>query len=499
MTHSYPPPAMRALITVFVMVSAVMNQVDTTIANVALPHIQGNMSASREQIGWVLTSYIVAMAIFTPLVGWLANRYGRRRVILISIMAFTIASGLCGIAVNLQELILFRVLQGIAGAGLVPLSQATLLDTYPQEEHGNAMAVFGLAAITGPLVGPLLGGWLTANLTWRWCFYINLPLGLVSWIGLAAVMPETEPTEKAGLDFTGFGLLAMAIGALQLMLDRGQMLDWFEAAEIWIYAVLCAAAVYLFVVHSFTTRKPFVSMAVFADRNFVISSAVGFFLGVLIYSPLALLPQMLEGLMGYPIMEVGLVLAPRGIGVLAAMLFVGRAIKYVDFRALVFLGLACIGISMFQMSALSLQADGWIIITSGIVMGAGSSLVFVPLAAMAFATLPAHYRNEAASLNTLLRNFGAAVGIAVTQAMTVRNTATVQSRLTEGLRPDNPVVRMSAPDLDFESPQMAAQASREVFRQAMMVSYIDIFWAMFIVAIVSSLLVLLLRPPRPVP
>ena len=496
MTHTYPPPGKRLLITVFSMAAAVMNQVDVTIANVALPHIQGSLSASREQISWVLTSYIIAMAIFTPLMGWLANRIGRRRVMLYSIMSFTIVSGLCGMAVNLEELILFRMLQGLTGAALVPLSQANLLDTYPQEEHGKAMAIFGMAAITGPLLGPLLGGWLTDNLSWRWCFFINLPLGLFAWLGLTAFMQESERNDTARLDFIGFGLLAVAIGALQLMLDRGQLLDWFESTEIWIYAVLSALSVYLFAIHSFTRRNPFVSLAVFTDRNFVICSVVGFFLGVLIYSPMALLPQMLEGLMGYPIMEVGLVLAPRGIGVLISMLIVGRIIGRVDFRLLVFMGLSLNGLAMFQMSQLSLQADSWPIITSGIIQGAGSSMVFVPLSALAFSTLQPRFRNEATSMNTLLRNFGASVGIAFTQAMTVRNAATVQSRLSENIRPDNPAVRLAAPDLDLSSAEVAARASHEAFRQALMVSYVDVFWLMFIIATMASLLVFLLRSPR---
>jgi len=495
MTDKYPPPVTRLLITLFIMTSAVMNQVDVTIANVALPHIQGSTSASREQVSWVLTSYIVSMAIFTPMAGWLGNRFGRRRVLLTSILCFTVASGLCGVAVNLHELIIFRALQGITGAALVPLSQATLLDIYRQEEHGKAMAVFGLAAITGPLLGPLLGGWLTDNFSWRWCFFINLPLGLVAWSGLAAYLPESTRWGQSRLDFMGFGLLAVAIGALQLMLDRGQLLDWFDSGEIWLYAVLTVGAIYMFIVHCFTTKKPFVSLAVFADRNFVICSIVGFFLGVLIYSPMALLPQMLEGLMGYPVMQVGLVLAPRGIGVLVSMLIVGRIINLVDFRLLVFGGLALSAVSMFMMSSMSLQADNSILIWSGVLQGAASSLVFVPLTAMAFGTLAPHFRNEATSMNTLLRNFGASVGIAVTQVMTVRNTAAVQSRLTEGLRPDNPAVRMAQPDLDFASNEAAARAVHEVFRQALMVSYVDVFWAMFIIGSFASLLVFLLRPP----
>jgi len=494
----YPDPSTRLLVTLFIMIAAVMNQVDVTIANVALPHIQGTTSASREQIGWVLTSYIVAMAIFTPLTGWLADRYGRRRVLLTSIIAFTFASGLCGLGNSLEELIAFRMLQGIAGSALVPLSQATLLDTYPPEEHGEAMAIFGMAAITGPLMGPLLGGWLTEHLSWRWCFYINLPLGLASWIGLAAVMPDERPHEGRPLDFLGFGLLSLAMGSAQLMLDRGQLLDWFEATEIWVYAVLALAGLYMFVVHSLTHPRPFVSLAVFTDRNFVICALVGFSLGVLIYSPMALLPQMLEGLMGYPIMDVGMLMAPRGIGVFFSMLLVGRVVGKVDFRVLIFTGLLLAAASMYLLAGLSLQAGTRLVIISGLIQGAGSSMLFVPLAALAFATLPARYRNEAAAMSTLIRNFGGAVGIALVQALTVRNAATVQARLAEGVRPDNPAVAVAMPGLDLSAPDAALRMNEEVMRQAAMVSYIDAFWSMCFVGLLSCLLILLLKaPPRP--
>lgn len=490
------PPATRRLMTFFIMSAAVMNQLDTTIANVALPHIQGSTSASREQIGWVLTSYIVSMAIFTPLTGWLASKFGRRRLVLTSIFFFTVASGLCGIATNLHELILFRIFQGIAGSSLVPMSQATLLDSYPSEEHGRAMTLFGLAAITGPLIGPLAGGWLTENASWRWCFLINLPVGAMAWFGLSALMPESTDEDTPNLDFTGFALLALGIGATQLLLDRGQILDWFQSTEIWLEATLAATCLYLFVVHSLTHERPFLRLEIFKDRNFVICSAVGFFLGVLIYSPMALLPQMLEGLMGYPTMEVGLTLAPRGLGVLVAMVVLNRIISKVDFRMMIAFGMLANAFAMYQMSHMSLQADNWIIITSGIIQGIGSSVIFVPLSAMAFSTLPTKFRNEATALNTLLRNYGAAVGIATLQAMTVRNTAIAESRLTENLRPDNPAVAAALPNTDFSRPEAASRMTGEVIRQATMISYIEAFQILFVIAMLATSIVFLLRPTK---
>ena len=280
------------------------------------------------------------------------------------------------------------------------------------------------------------------------------------------------------------------------MLDRGQLLDWFSSSEICVEAAISAVCIYLFVVHSFTANSPFVSLAVFRDRNFVICSVVGFFLGFLIYSPMSLLPQMLEALFGYPIMQIGLVMAPRGLGVLVAMVIVGRVIDRVDFRVMVFTGLLLSALAMFQMSHMSLQADSWLVLTSGIIQGMGSSVIFVPLSAMTFATLPARYRNEGAALNTLVRNFGAAVGISVIQLMTIRNQAAVQSRLVEGLRPDNPAIAMAMPGTDLSLPETAAQIEGEVTRQAMMVSYVDAFWILFVIGIAASLLVFLIRNPR---
>ncbi|HEX8058555.1 MAG TPA: DHA2 family efflux MFS transporter permease subunit, partial [Novosphingobium sp.] len=275
MNHAYPAPGQRRLIVIFSMAAAIMNQIDTTIANVALPHMQGTTSASREQIAWVLTSYIIALAIATPLTGWLAGRFGRRRLMLWSIVGFTAASLLCGIASNLDELVLFRLLQGAAGSALVPMSQATLLDIHPPEEHGKAMAVFGLAAIMGPLAGPVLGGWLTENFSWHWVFLINLPIGLFAFIGLSAVMPDAHDEEKRRFDLLGFALLATAIGMFQLMMDRGQLQDWFQSTEIWIEATISGLALFLFIVHVLTAEHPFIRLAIFADRNYVISTLIG--------------------------------------------------------------------------------------------------------------------------------------------------------------------------------------------------------------------------------
>jgi DHA2 family multidrug resistance protein len=495
--HTYPFPAQRRLIVIFTMAAAIMNQIDTTIANVALPHMQGTTSASREQISWVLTSYIIALAITTPLTGWLAGRFGRKRLLLISIIAFTATSLLCGIATNLDELVLFRLLQGASGSALVPMSQATLLDIHPPEEHGKAMAVFGLAAILGPLAGPVLGGWLTENLSWHWVFLINLPVGLFAFIGLTAVMPEYHEEERRPFDLLGFGLLALAVGAFQLMMDRGQQQDWFQSREIWIEATISAIALYLFVVHVLTAEQPFIRLAIFKDRNFVVSTMIGFFLGIMIYGVLSLLPPMLTALFGHPIITIGLVTAPRGLGTFATTLVAGQIINRIDSRLLVFAGLMMSAFSALLLSQMSLASDDWLIMTSGFINGAGSSLIFVPLSAIAFATLPRQLRNEGAAFGTLTRYLGSAVGISVLQSLTYQNEAIVQSRLAEGVRPDNPMLDMRMPGLDFSLTDSLLRLDGEIIRQATMVSYVDAFWLLFLVGAIASPLAFLMSGTKP--
>jgi DHA2 family multidrug resistance protein len=490
------PPLTRTLIVFFAMSAAFMNQIDTTIANVALPHMQGATSASREQISWVLTSYIVAAAIFMPLTGWLAGRFGRKRLLLVSVSGFTLTSGLCGMATGLDQLVAFRLLQGVFGSALLPMTQAILLDVYPVRHHGRAMAVFGLAAILGPLFGPLLGGYLTDTLSWRWVFYINLPIGVMTFLGLSAVLPETRIILSRRLDLVGFLSLAIGLGAMQLMLDRGEMLDWFDAPEIGIEATIAAICLYLFAVQSATARAPFISASLFADRNFVISSLIGFFLGGLVYSVLSLLPPMLNDLFGHSTLQIGVAMAPRGIATLIAMPITGRLTGRVDSRILVFVGLLLCALSMAQMSGLSLTADDWLVTSGGFIQGIGSSLIFVPLATMAFATLPRHLRNDGAALSTLVRNMGSAIGISLVQALTIHNAAIVHSRLVERVRPDNPALDIGAPGFDFTIAPFAARLEQVIARQAMMTSYIDTFWLLLIVSLIISPLVLMLRVSR---
>jgi DHA2 family multidrug resistance protein len=496
MMDTYPEPGVRRFITASVMAATVMNSLDSTIANVALPHIQGSVAASADEITWVLTSYIVAAAIFTPLTGWLAGRFGRKKLILYSIIGFTVASGLCGLASNLGEIVGFRLLQGVFGAALVPMSQAILLDINPPERHGSAMSIWSMGAILGPIIGPALGGWLTDNLTWRWVFFINLPIGLLAFLGLTFFLSETKSAGRVKLDLFGFMMLALAIGSLQLMLDRGQTKDWFSSLEICIEGACLLFFGYLFIIHTLTARKPFIDLGLFADRNFLIGSIFGFFLGVIIFSVLALLPPMLEGLMNYPVVLTGIVTAPRGVGSLISMMSAGVLMKKFDARILILIGFSLVGYSMYRMSGFSLGMDESLLVTSGIIQGLGTGMIFVPLTTIAFGTLDARFRNEGAAMFTLIRNIGSAIGISVLQAMTIRNTATVHARLSEGVRPDNPVMAQAMPGFDFDAPAQVARLNAAITQQASMVSYIDAFWFLFVLTLCAIPMLLLLRSPK---
>lgn len=480
----------------FTLAAAFMTQLDATIANVALPHMQASTSASREQITWVLTSYIIMAAIFTPLAGWLANRFGRKRLFVSSVVGFTVASMLCGMAANFEQLVLFRMLQGAMGAALLPMSQAILLDINPPERHGSAMATWGIGVIIGPICGPVVGGWLTEVFDWRWVFFINLPFGVISMLGLLVFLPAFRDDRPVALDIVGFGTLALAIGAFQLMLDRGQSLDWFDSTEIWIEAAVAAMAFYVFIVHTLTAKNPFVNPRLFADRNFAVGSVFGFFLGGLMYSVMALTAPMLSDLMGYPSILVGLAMAPRGVGTLIFMPIVGVLTNRYDTRLLIAVGMIITGISTMMMSGFSLEMDSTAVALAGFVQGMGAAFLFVPVTTVVFATIPATLRNQGTAMNSLIRALGGSVWISLMQSLTIRHEATVHSRLTEGVRPDNPALQFRLPDFDFGAVPALVRMNREIGRQAMMVSYTDSFRLLFIIALALTPLVLLLRGRR---
>src|SRR5256885_3397733 len=390
------PGLRRNMVTICAMTATIMQALDTTIANVTLPYMQGSLSASQDQINWVLTSYIVAASIMTPPTGFLAGRVGRKRLFLVAVAGFTVASMLCGMAQSLVQIVLFRILQGMFGASLVPLSQSVLLDVYPKERQGFAMAMWGIAVMVGPVLGPVLGGWLTENYTWRWVFYINLPIGVLTFLGIITFLPETDQNARAKLDWFGFGTLSLAIGALQVLLDRGEQLDWFGSGEIWIEAIVAASAFYLFLVHTFTADQPFVRPALFRDRNFAAGTLFIAIVGISYLASLALLTPYLQRLMNYPIVTAGLVMGPRGLGTMAAMMIVGQLVGRVDTRLLVALGLGLTAWPMYEMTGWTPDVSQQTIIINGLIQGAGLGFLFVPLSTVTLSTLAPEQRTEGA-------------------------------------------------------------------------------------------------------
>jgi DHA2 family multidrug resistance protein len=493
------PVPNRGPLTVAIMLANIMQGLDTTIANVALPHIRGSLSASLDQISWVLTSYIVASAIMMPLTGWLAGRFGIKIVFVLSVAGFTIASALCGSATSLSELVAYRTLQGVCGAGLVPLSQAVLLQINPPERHGHAMAVFGIGTILGPICGPVLGGWLTYDYNWRWVFFINLPVGVVATLGMMFFGRDSRHAHREPFDLLGFVTLSFAIGALQLMLDRGELKDWFGSTEIWVTAAVCGVALYLFVVHTATaTDRSFLNRNLLKNVNFVVGTVLMFLVGLIMNGTLALLPTMLQDLMNYPVLTTGLVTAPRGVGTMIAMFMVARLIDRVDNRLIILVGLLLTAVSMWQMTGFSLTMGMGPVIISGLVQGFGLGCTFVPLNTIALSNLPRHILTQGTALRSLMRNLGGSVGIAVLEAMLTQNTQIVHSRLVEQLRPDNPLAQapyLSAP-YSLTAPAGIAALNAEVTRQSAMIAYIDDFVILMIASVASAALLLFIRPTR---
>jgi MFS transporter, DHA2 family, multidrug resistance protein len=488
----------HGLITISVMLATIMQALDTTIANVALPRVQGTLSATQDEMGWVLTSYIVAAAITIPLTGWLAGQLGRRRVFLWSIVMFTAASVLCGLATSLPQIVLFRFLQGVGGAALVPLSQAVLFDINSPKDFGRAMSIWGIGVTLGPILGPALGGWLTENYSWRWVFFINLPVGVLTYFGLLATLPESRNAQRSPFDFFGFTVLGLLVASLQMLLDRGQLLDWFSSREIIIEAVIAGLSLYLFTVHMFTHKRPFLNPALFKDRNFVASNVFIVMIGVVLFATLALLPPMLQNQMGYPVVLTGLVTAPRGIGTLIGMIVVGKLVRRFDPRLVMALGLMMTVYSLWEMSSFSLEMNAWPVMISGVFQGMGVGLVYIPLSMVAFTTLPATLRNEGTAFFNLLRNVGSSVGISVVMFLLTQNSQKLHSMLGENITPFNTHLNPAAlaHHIDFTSTQGLVALNGLLSNQSAMIAYLDNFKLMMVLTLVSAPFLLMIRVNR---
>jgi DHA2 family multidrug resistance protein len=490
----------RPMITLSIMLATIMQTLDSTIANVALPHMQGTLSASQDQIAWVLTAYIVAAAIATPLTGWMVDRFGQKNIFLASIAGFTVASMLCGMSNTLAEIVAARLLQGVFGAALVPLSQLVLLDINPKEKQGPAMAIWGVGVMVGPILGPTLGGWLTDSYNWRWVFFINVPIGLLASYGMWRYIRPVPGPRRQRFDVFGFATLSLGIVALQLLLDRGQQNDWFSSTETWIEMIALVVMSTYFVAHTLMTPadKSFVDFRLFKNQNFVTGMMFIFIVGLVLYATRALIPTMLEALLDYPVATTGLVTAPSGVGTMLTMLIVGRLIGKIDLRLMLFAGFTVTAVSLWQMAHYSLDLSQGDIIWPGVIQGIGMGLVFVPLSAATFATLSPEMRAQGTALFSLVRNIGSSIGISLVQTLLVRNTVIAHASLTERITYSNPAWHNPAVAKAYDLSTLggAAFLDGSVTQQAAMIAYIDDFWLMLYLTLAVTPLLLFIRPPR---
>ncbi|UGX99792.1 MDR family MFS transporter [Bradyrhizobium quebecense] len=488
------PGMRRNMVTICAMTATIMQALDTTIANVALPYMQGSLSASQDQINWVLTSYIVAAAIMTAPVGWIANRFGRKRIFIICSAGFTVASVFCGLAQDINQMVLFRLLQGVFGAALVPLSQAVMLDSYALHERAKAMSIWGMGVMMGPIMGPSLGAWLTETYSWHWVFFVNLPFGAFTVLGLAVFMDETRQDHALRFDWFGFGALAVAIGALQLALDRGEQLGWLESNEIMIEFIVAAVGAYFFFAHSLTTDRPFIQFAIFKDRNFLGGVVFMTVMGLVLYSTMALSSPYLQNVVGYPIITAGLLLATRGAGTFVAMMLVGRLMRYIEARTLIISGLALTAASLFQMTGWTDMTQASEIIVVSVIQGFGFGLVFVPLSTVAFLTLPNQLRTDGTSMLTLFRNVASSIGISIVIAQLTEGGRRIYAKLSEQINPFNHALQM--PDvagmINLNTDAGRAMADRMVAAQSQIIAFSHDYQLVMLFILVSIPLALMI-------
>ena len=492
MHSSSPAPShpARGPITAGILLAAVMSALDTTVVNVALPHMQGSLSASPDQITWVLTSYIIAVAVMTPLSGWLITRYGIKATLIACLAGFTITSALCGAATSLAQIVFFRMAQGAFAAPMMPAAQVVLFNINPPERHGRAMAIFTMASVVAPVVGPVVGGYLTEDYSWRWCFFINVPAGIGSIAVLWFFLPS-EPLQPRRFDFLGFGSLALAVSSLQLMLDRGATQDWFGSSEIRIEAAVAATAFCVYLAHTFTTRNPLFPPVLFRDRNLITSVVFGFFFMGLMFSSLMLLPLMMQGVLGYSVIHSGVLSMPRGIVMLAILPIMGRLEATVNRQMLVAVGVVFVILAFWQMSQFDLSMTGSQIVLASSLQGVGQGILFVPLATLGFSTVSRSLRPDASALTNLTRNLGGSIGVAAIQALTVTNIQTIHASLATHITATTPMIAAALTEILPAQGLVAINA--EITRQATMLAYVDDFWLMTILSMMCLALALLLR------
>ncbi len=487
------PVRHRLLISIFSMMGTLMQVLDSTIANVALPYMQGSLNTTLDQISWVLTSYVIASAIGTAPVGWISARFGRKNLYLTCLIGFTLTSMMCGAAQSLTQMVVFRIMQGVFGAALVPLSQATMLDIYPAEKRSQAMAAFGMGVMIGPILGPTLGGYLTDAFDWRWVFYINLPIGIIATTGLALTLPRAARNPELRFDWTGFAVLALGIGSMQLMLDRGQTEDWFNSREILTEAVLGGLGLYLFGVHMFTAEKPFIPPALFKDRYFATATLLMFTTNTVMMASSALIAPYLQNLSGHSVADTGLLMAPRGFGTMAAMLFIARLGGRADQRKIMAMGLSVLGITLYDMSGWTPDVGSTRVMVTMVIQGFSMGCIWNPVTVISFTTLAPHLRGDATAVQSLCRNIGSAIGISVTAFTLARGIQSSHAGLAADLTPFNRLLQGNAHLIDPAHTQGALILDQMVNRQALIIAYNNDFLMMSMVTIPAMAMLLLLR------
>jgi DHA2 family multidrug resistance protein len=488
----------RALITLCLMIATLMQALDSTIANVALPYMQGSLSASYDEITWVLTSYVVMAAIMTAPVGWLAARFGRKNFFIACLVGFTVTSMLCGIADSLIQMVIYRLLQGAFGAALVPLSQSTMLDIYPPQQRGAAMSIWGMGVMVGPILGPTLGGYLTYDFNWRYVFFVNLPFGIVAVLGLLFLMPKVKLAPHTQFDWTGFAVLSLGLAGLQLGLDRGEELDWLSSSFIVTCFVLSGLGFYLFIVHMLTARNTFIPRQIFYDRNFVAGLITMFSVGMVLLASSALLAPFLENLGNYPVASAGLVMAPRGAGTMVAMLISGRLTNKMDPRYLMFFGYLLLGASLYMQEGWTPSDSESYMMLTIIIQGAGLGFVFVPLQVVAFYTMPGELRTQGTAQLSLVRNVGSAIGISITSALLDRQTNYMHADLAQLITPFTRTLQAGGTVsklLNPTTPSGASLLNSMIDTQAQIIAYIDDYKFLLMTTIPSIACLFLMRSP----
>jgi DHA2 family multidrug resistance protein len=487
----------RIPITVALILGTMMMALDATIANVALPHMQGSVSASQDEITWVLTSYILASAIMTPLSGWLSEKIGRKRLLILSVSSFTAASMLCGIATSLPELVAFRTLQGLAGASLMPIAQTTLLDLYPRRMLPRVMSVWSATVVLAPVMGPTVGGWITEHLTWRWAFFINLPIGAAALFVISTFMARDEGGRQRPFDFLGFAALVLFMIVIQVMLDRGAGQDWFDSREILTEAILGVIGLYVFTIHTATADHPFFHRDVAKDTNFVGGCCFAFIFNGIFFSTSALLPSFTQNLLGYSAMQAGWATMPRGLGALLSFILIPWIIGPLGQRRMLLCGIVLGVASSWTMSRFDLSMTPRQVMDAAFIQGVGTGLTMTPLMTLTFGTLNPVHRAEGAVLFTMLRNLGASIGISAAQTLLIRDSALAHARMAERLSASDPILRTALPIWMDPGTRTGLEAlNGEVTRQASMVSYVNVFSWMTLGVLALVPLVLLLRPVR---